>query len=187
MQYEKEIIILKNMVEESVGRKISTPADFAFLSGIIAERCKETLGITTLKRIWGYVEGYDTTRNSTLSILARSVGFHDWDDFLSNYDSDVESSHLVIGQTFSANQLRVGDSILVTWAPDRRCTFYHCGEGQFRVTSTENSKLRVGDTFHCPYFVIGQPLYLDNFVRDNKPPTLFVIGNKGGISECHIL
>lgn len=146
MQYEKEIVILKQMIEESVGRKIVTPTDFSFLTGVIAERCHETLGVTTLKRIWGYIEGYDTMRHSTLSILARCVGYHDWDDFLANYQTKGESSHQVLEQVLDV------------------------------------SKLKVGDTFHCTYFIIRQPLYLDDFVRDNNTPTMFVIGNKGGLS-----
>ena len=49
---ETEILQLREMVEESVSRKMKTPADFQFLTGVIQERCKETLGVTTLKRIW---------------------------------------------------------------------------------------------------------------------------------------
>lgn len=81
---KNDILILRKMVEDSVSRKIKTPADFQFLTGVIQERCKETLGVTTLKRLWGYVDGYDSTRYSTLSVLARCVGFRDWDDFLAN-------------------------------------------------------------------------------------------------------
>ena len=95
---ETEILHLREMVETSVARKMKTPADFQFLTGVIQERCKETLGVTTLKRIWGYVEGYDTTRYSTLSILARCVGFRDWDDFLVNHNRTGESSNMVLGR-----------------------------------------------------------------------------------------
>ncbi len=182
MQNSKEIVILRQMIEESVGRKIATPTDFSFLTGVISERCHETLGITTLKRIWGYVEGYDTLRYSTLSILARCVGFRDWDDFLQNHIKRSSSSHVVLGQALNASELAKDARIRVAWAPDRRCVFQHRGEGRFEVLSSENSKLKVGDTFHCSFLIIGQPLYLDDFVRNNKPPTMFVIGNKGGLT-----
>lgn len=182
MQNTKEIVILRQMIEESVGRKINTPTDFSFLTGVIAERCHETLGVTTLKRIWGYVEGYDTMRHSTLSILARCVGFHDWDDFLQNHNKKSSSSQVVLGQVLDVAQLLENEQVRVTWAPDRRCIFLHRGAGCFEVVASENSKLRIGDTFHCSYFIIGQPLYLDNFVRGHKPPTMFVIGNKGGLT-----
>jgi len=95
---ETEILLLREMVEESVARKMKAPADFQFLTGVIQERCKETLGVTTLKRIWGYIDGYNTTRYSTLSVLARFVGYRDWDDFLTNYDLTGESSNPVLGR-----------------------------------------------------------------------------------------
>ena len=52
---------------------------------------------------------------------------------------------------------------------------------------SENSKLKPGDTFHCSCFIVGEPLYLDDFVRDGNPPTLFVVGNKGGLTEARLV
>lgn len=48
---DTDILRLREMVEKSVSRKMKTPADFQFLTGVIQEHCKETLGVTTLKRI----------------------------------------------------------------------------------------------------------------------------------------
>ncbi|MBO7648529.1 MAG: hypothetical protein J6S48_04130 [Bacteroidales bacterium] len=180
---ETTILKLREMVEASVSRKMKTPADFQFLTGVIQERCKETLGVTTLKRIWGYVEGYDTTRYSTLSILARCVGFHDWDDFLVNHNRSGESSNMVIGRVLYPDDIPAEGYVRIAWSPDRRVLLRHFGDGHFVVTESENSKLKPGDSFHCSCFIIGEPLYLDNFVRDANPPTLFVVGNKGGLTE----
>lgn len=180
---ENDILILRNMVEESVSRKMKTPADFQFLTGIIQERCKETLGVTTLKRIWGYVDGYDTTRYSTLSVLARCVGFRDWDDFLENRNLTGESSSPLLGRTLFPKEIPTEGRIRISWAPDRRVVLQHLGEGNFKVLESENSKLKPEDTFHCTCFIIGEPLYLDNFVRGDNAPTLFVVGNKGGLTD----
>jgi hypothetical protein len=180
---DTDILKLREMVEESVSRKMKTPADFQFLTGVIQERCKETLGVTTLKRIWGYVDGYDTTRYSTLSILARCVGFQDWDDFRENHDCKGESSNMIVSRAIYPDDLSVGECVTITWAPDRRVQIEHHGNGAFEVLQSENSKLKPGDTFHCSCFIIGEPLYLDNFVRGHNPPTLFVVGNKGGLTE----
>ena len=185
-QNENDIIQLRTMVEASVSRKMKTPADFQFLTGVIQERCKETLGVTTLKRIWGYIEGYDTTRYSTLSILARCVGFHDWDDFLANYKRTGESSDFVLGRALYPNEIPEGKCVRIAWAPDRRVLLCHLGKGDFVVVESENSKLKADDTFHCACFILGQPLYLDNFTRGKNPPTLFVVGNKGGLTEVSL-
>lgn len=42
MKTNQEIIRLKQLVEDSIPRKIKTPADFVYLSGVIFERCGET-------------------------------------------------------------------------------------------------------------------------------------------------
>ena len=48
MKTSQEIIKLKQLVEDSIPRKIKTPADFVYLSGVIFERCGETISETTL-------------------------------------------------------------------------------------------------------------------------------------------
>ena len=140
-----EISELKQQIEESVGRKMKTSNDFIFLSGTIWERTHENLSSSTLKRLWGYVDGPDTTRDSTLDILSRFLGFNDW--------------------------------------PDRRCTFRYLGDYCFIVEQAENSKLKVGNTFRCGLFILGEPLYLNDLVQGNNPPVAFVIGNKDGLCE----
>ena len=180
---ETEILQLREMVEESVARKMKAPADFQFLTGVIQERCKETLGVTTLKRIWGYIDGYNTTRYSTLSVLARFVGYRDWDDFLTNYDLTGESSNPVLGRALHPDEIPEAGLVRIAWSPDRRVLLRHLGERSFMVEESENSKLKPGDSFSCSCFILGEPLYLDNFVHGNNPPTLFVVGNKGGLTE----
>ena len=83
-----EISELKQQIEESVGRKMKTSNDFTFLSGAIWERTHENISTSTLKRLWGYVDGPDTTRNSTLDILSKFLGFKDWDGFLEHISQD---------------------------------------------------------------------------------------------------
>lgn len=86
----QHITLLRQLVEESADHSIATSTDFIFLSGEIQGRLKETLSVSTLKRIWGYVDGYASVRPSTLDILARFVGFSDGETFVSDY-CEVES------------------------------------------------------------------------------------------------
>ncbi|MCR4847913.1 MAG: hypothetical protein K5920_03560, partial [Bacteroidales bacterium] len=57
-----EIAELKKQIEASVKRKMMTPTDFIFLSGAVWDRTHETMSPTTLKRLWGYIDGADKTR-----------------------------------------------------------------------------------------------------------------------------
>ena len=70
----QNIAILRSLVEESAQSKAITSSDYIYLAGAIQGRTNKHLGVTTLKRIWGYVEGYKSVRKSTLDILAQFVG-----------------------------------------------------------------------------------------------------------------
>lgn len=176
-----EIVELKRRVEDEMNRKMRTPNDFIFLSGAIWERTHHTISPTTLKRLWGYIDGADETRYSTLTILSQFLGFMDWEDFLSQLDESA--SNPIVSPHISTDELQVGDHVFVSWQPNRRCTFRYLGNQQFEVEEAENSKLKVGNTFYANFFILGEPLYLTDLVQGKNLPVAFVVGNKGGLCE----
>jgi len=179
-----EIAELKHRIEKEMKRKIKTPNDFTFLSGAIFERTRETMSPTTLKRLWGYIDGADQTRNSTLQILSRFLGFESWEEFVGDIGKD-SGSDKVLSPHIEVKELKVGDKVKVSWRPDRRCTFRYLGEEKFEVEAAENSKLKVGNTFYCSLFILGEPLYLARLVQGKNPPVDFVVGNKDGLCELN--
>lgn len=185
----QNIALLRGLIEESVNRRMKTPSDFIFLTGVIVERTKQSLSETTLKRAWGYVEGYETMRDSTLSILAQCIGYRDWDDFVENYcsSSDAHASDAILSPSLSSEQLAVDELVIVAWNPGRECTLRHLGDGNFVVIEAANTKLGKGDTFHCDQFILGYPCYLDHLMQKGKGPFMYVIGNKGGLTKAEKL
>ena len=183
-----EILSLRQDIERDVKRRIRTPHDFEFLSGVIWERLHENLSPTTLKRLWGYIEGADTTRRSTLCLLARFLGYHDWEAYLTPLSerTDVESDTFT-AEGIRAEDLGIGDLVEVTWLPNRRCVFRYEGGTRFTVMENDNSKLHVGDTFDAACFLKGQPMYIDNLVRDTNPPVSYVAGSRTGLVTVRTL
>lgn len=183
----QNINILRTLVEEAADHRVSTSTDFAFLSGCIQGRLHQTVSVSTLERIWGYVEGYQTIRESTLDILARFIGFADWRTFVADYCSvpSAQSSHRLSSPTLTANDIAVDALITIEWNPGRRCTLRHLGEGRWRVEESIKSKLAPGDTFRCDRFTVGLPLFLDDYRHANEPPSLFVVGNRGGLTAIN--
>lgn len=181
-----EIHELKRQLEDQLNRKMKTPNDFIFLSGVIWDRTHETMSPTTLKRLWGYIDGADETRSSTLDILSRTLGFSDWEEFLRHLDTSGNSNPVLAPHLDAAN-LKSGDRVFVSWKPDRRCTFRCLGESHFIVEKAENSKLKEGNTFSASLFILGEPLYLNDLVQGKNPPIAFVIGNKDGLTELELL
>lgn len=180
-----EISELKKRIEEQLKRKVKTPNDFIFLSGAIWQRTRQTMSPTTLKRLWGYIDGADETRNSTLEILSQFLGFDNWDDFKKDIATG-SGSNPVTAPHINAEDLNVGDHVFVSWRPDRRCTFRYLGDLKFIVETAENSKLKVGDTFYASLFILREPLYLSDLVQGNSAPVAFVVGNKDGLCELKV-
>ncbi|MDE6017905.1 MAG: hypothetical protein K2G85_03725, partial [Muribaculaceae bacterium] len=74
---------LKQAVEETFGRTPGSPSDFDTLSYQILSYTNDKLGVSTLKRFWGYVKSTHIPTRTTLSVLARYAGYRDWDSFCS--------------------------------------------------------------------------------------------------------
>ena len=183
-----EILALRQDIEHELKRRIKTPYDFEFLAGVVWERLHENISPTTLKRLWGYIDGADTTRRTTLCLLSRFLGYQDWEAYLTALStrSDIESNTFD-GEGINIDDLRVGDSIEVTWLPNRRCVFRYEGDAHFLVAEAANAKLHVGDRFETACFLIGKPMYLDRLTRGNEPPTAYVAGAKNGLTSVQII
>ena len=175
-------------MEREVKRKIRTPYDFEFLAGVIWERLHENISPTTLKRLWGYIDGADTTRRTTLCLLSQFLGYADWETYLQALAlrSEVESNAFE-GEGIRTEELTNGDRIEVTWLPNRRCIFRYEGGLHFCVEVAENSKLQQGDCFNAACFLIGQPMYLDNLLRKGHTPVSYVAGSRNGLVSAKII
>ena len=183
-----EIRCLRQDIERDVNRHLRTPYDFEFLANEVWMRLHEHVSPTTLKRLWGYIAGAETTRPSTLNLLAQFLGFADWDAYLASLATrtDVESETFA-GEGIRSDELQVGQLIEVTWQPDRRCIFRYEGANAYTVIEAHNAKLQTGDRFEAACFLIGKPLYADRLVRGSEQPTSYVAGKRNGIVSARIL
>lgn len=183
MKNENEnITALCRQIDAVLGRPVRTPQDFTHLSEHIFERTRQTVSTSTLKRLFDYVSAEGSLRRSTLDIIARYVGYHDWASFCRR-DADVliESNPLLTVSLLS-DEVCEGDQLCVTWQPDRECYFRCTGLHEFVVERSRNSKLSEGDTFRCHLFVKGEPLYLEELRMQGADPVHYVCGRVDGIN-----
>ena len=179
-----EIIQLRQDVEARAGIHPSTPADFETLIALIWNQLHENIALSTLERLWDYVDGANNTRRSTLNLLAQFIGFQNWDSYLENLRNiERGSSNPFIGEGIHTQDLTPGRQIEVTWLPNRRCVFRYLGDMRFEVVESVNSKLQVGSTFLTTFFLKGQPLYIDQLTQSGQSPVSYVAGNNGGLQS----
>ena len=179
---QQEYKKLCEAVEQKVGKPLRTPSDFEWLEEKIETKLKERISASTLMRVWGYRQGV-ATRQSSLDILARYLGYADYVTFCnwSPADSDEPQSDKVLSNHLLTENLEVGQLVELTWQPDRRCVVKLQEGKRFQVVEAEKTKLSVGDTFDCDIFIEGEPLYLSNLVHEGRPPMVYVAGKKDGI------
>ena len=170
-------------IERALGCRIQTPKDFQYLSERIYDRLHVMVSSTTLKRLWGYLADDVEPRPATLGILARFLGYRDWEDYCvrSAMLPETQSSPVMSRRLSVMTELRAGDCVRLSWLPDRVCEVEYLGGLRFRIVSSENTRLRAGDTFSCSMIIEGEPLYIDNLRQNDAAPLAYVCGKRSGI------
>lgn len=177
---------LKLLIQKKISRDLESPRDFDFLSEQIQLSTSEYLSPTTLKRLFGYIPKTAQPRITTLSIVARFLGFKGWQDYIEhqNVESDFVSATKIL-----TSELQIGQKIIMAWNPDRECIIEYIGNNRFLVLHTLNAKMQVGDQFTTLQFVLGQPLNAINYVSvriDNLQQDTYVAGAKSGLTKLQI-
>lgn len=180
-EVQEALNALKRQVEEKAGRVMRLPSDFDVLSQTVADGTGERISSNTLKRLWGYLDGYRTSRRFTLNVLARYVDCRDWDDFCHNM-SNTAASQIFDSHYIDSDTLQPGKHIRLRWHPGRVVTLEYRGDNEYVVVASQRAKLAVGDTFKCQGFVAGQPLVLNGVLHHGFDyPINYICGKQGGI------
>ena len=175
---------LKEYAENVAGFRMCTPKDFDSLAMHIFKETGYQLSPTTLKRMWGYLHEKEqqAPRLSTLDILARYVGYMDFETFskFQCVDHECESDFLT-NNCLQTRSLLKGDILRLMWHPDRCVTLQYIGLCMFKVLESRNSKLSQNDSFICERIIENQPLLLSNLIHENGDPVNYICGKKGGV------
>lgn len=174
---------LLNKIEEAARIQPTIPSEFDVLSNVVWKRTGEYLSSTTLKRLWGYNKEEVKPRKSTLNILARFIGYKDFEDYLERQNEVTEAdSHPVVSKRLDvAKDIKPGDLVYLYWNPDRLCRTEYLGDFKFRVLYSEKTRLQAGNTFTCSLIVYDEPLFINNLDQGLKETTGYVCGKKGGV------
>lgn len=188
MNKSPELIELCAAIEKWIGKPMSGPNDFDALSMKIWNITHTQLSPSTLKRIWGYYKDTGKAHRSSLDILARCLGFAGYADFAKQLSKRQNpTSEYIANSTIRTEDLAVGATIRLAWLPDRTIIIKFLGNLLFEVIESYNSKLNVGSTFKCAYFITNHPLYFDKLCYGDAAPVSYVLGKSGGLTEVTLL
>ena len=82
MSEQEYIERMKEEIRGKLKHSLDSPTDFDYLALQVKIVTGEDISSTTLKRFYGYINSQSTTRRSSLSILARYLGYWGWSDYV---------------------------------------------------------------------------------------------------------
>ena len=140
------------------------------------------LSQSTLKRLWGYVKDTQAKHLTTLDILARYVGCDDFHSFCKDrYPGDSPESGFASGDTLGVESLVRGETVALSWAPNRDMTLRYLGDMAFEIVESANTRLAPGTRVRCLRFVADEPLLLDLVSDHHGESMVYIVGKHGGI------
>lgn len=182
-----EISELKRLVEEKLGKALSTTTDFDEFSGTLKREYGREVSTATLKRLWGYVRDEHKPRTNTLDSLAKYIerkNYKAYCEWLKT--TDAYSSSFFRAQQVMSNSLKQGQEVTIGWSPNRTVRLRYLGENRYEVLESVNSKLQCGDQFTCSNFIMGYPLYLPCLIRGGEATDAFVAARGQGLTLLQI-
>ena len=183
MSKTPEMVELRKAVEEKYKKPLRTTTDFERFTRKMEKEYGEQISTATMKRLWDYVSDQHKPRESTLDILARYVGYDDYQKFCAwlKTTPNYASSFFQADQLMSS-ELKPGQKITIGWSPNRTVLLAYLGESTYEVLSSENSKMQPGDRFLCGSFIKGTPLYISTLERNGQQTPPYVAGRNGGLT-----
>lgn len=179
---------LIQITNKNFGYIPKTPSDFNNLGLEIQRKTSHTISLSSLKRIWGYVDYSSFPSPNTLNILARFNDYKNWEYFLENPDSPVtdDTSEYFSSSVIATDTLDEGDVLTLLWKPSKKCVIKYISNHKFCVIESENIKLKVNDIITLYTICIGLPLFITEIKRENDVIPGYIGAKNGGITMIQI-
>ena len=176
---------IKGEIERVYGQPLLYPADCHRLALSIRDTLNETIGVTTLKRLLGFVSDVKDPRLSTLDILAKYCGYDDYEEMkrvvAGAGDSDFEKKPDIV-----VSNISLGSIVGFEYLPDRKVRLCFIGDTEFEVLESENGSLRKGDIITVSCFIENSPLIVSKVMREGSDLGRYIAGKVSGISSLYL-
>ena len=157
-------MILSNIViddlKDKSGLLFDQAKDFDMLAKLILDVTQRSIGVTTLKRLMGYIDDDHRTNSYTLNTIALYLGFSTWDDYL--LARSVDSIWGFQDSAVYIHELELDSEVLVKYM-DRTVKFKvveHKGKKALMVIEAVNSSLQPNDLLYLSLIHISEPTRL---------------------------
>ena len=185
MNAEKALADLIRITNKNLGFEPQTPSEFNQVSITVKKKTGHTISLSSIKRLWGYVNYNSSPSQNILNILSRFNDFDDWDDYLRRYGSQGidESSHFLNENMIESESLNQGDILLIKWDKDKSCKILYVGAHRFKVLESSNIKLLPDDEFLMHSVTVGLPFFAAEIHRGSELIAGYIGARRSGVQS----
>lgn len=180
-----KVYLLRIAVEQKFGSSLGSPFDFDRLAAEIETAAGQRLGVSTLKRIWGYVKSPHQPTFTTLSVLSRYLGFRDWTAYCNSIQNLDDSEHDSEFSTVAVVNLEgepVGSLFRLQWDGGKECVIRKIAQpAHFEIVDSHSIKLLKGDVFDLSALAVGQSIYAVNCYRGDRQLGTYIGARNHGV------
>ncbi len=178
---------IRQKILEKFDSPLQYPQQCEALALAIQEATGQTLGVTTLKRMLGFVNAPASSRPSSLDILAQYLGYPDYNMLAKDMGEDTEISDFKPVESIDSADLEIGEQIQITYHPNRLIVLTYIGENKYVVDESRGSKLLKGDKLMIAGFYVGFELLISDVERGGCHLGSYQAAKQSGLTSVEIL
>lgn len=153
MASENEIL---KRIKKEIGIEMTKSVDFDILAQAIKDKTNESLGVNTLKRLFGYKTDKVIPRISTMDVIAQYLGCADYEALIKELGEDADISLFTPIDCIEVKDLEKGTQLRISYDPNRIIFLTYLGDMKFIINEVEGSKnLLKGDVLTITQLAVG--------------------------------
>lgn len=156
---------ITDLLKKKVGLDFDKAKDFDILCADIADKTNRTIGITTLKRLIGYISDSRKANPYTLNTIAIYLGYKSWEELCGSLR--IDSDWNFDDPRIFVEDLEIGTRLAIYYL-DRYIQLsvqLHNTKKVFSVEKVINSSLKTGDILYIDYLCIGEIIEAKQVIR----------------------
>lgn len=156
--------IIKDISNKS-GLLFDRAGDFESLSSSIYKETGRTIGITTLKRLFNYIQDDRKASEYTLNTISIYLGFDNWESYLKT--KNIDSEWCFCSDSVYPQELTIDDIVEIKYLNriiEFRVVEFEGGKA-LKVYKAVNSSLLIDDIVIVHHLKVGEKLIADKVYR----------------------
>lgn len=185
MASENEIL---KRIKKEIGIEMTKSVDFDILAQAIKDKTNESLGVNTLKRLFGYKTDKVIPRISTMDIIAQYLGCADYEALIKELGEDADISLFTPIDCIEVKDLEKGTQLRISYDPNRIIFLTYLGDMKFIINEVEGSKnLLKGDVLTITQLAVGHRWVVAGVNRNGVNLGTFEAAKYKGLKSVEIV